>query len=90
MSTTVRRSYRTARLPPLVGVSGAAEILGIDKTTLYHWMEPGSGDFGPDKTRMIPPQRIGRRPVWVRHDVEIHRDQVGRRRARSRTKPPVA
>jgi hypothetical protein len=83
------RPWRTARLPELVGFAEACEILGVQKMTLKRWMEPGSGSslpgggYGPDKTRMIPPQRIRSGPVWVREDVERFRDEVGRQRARA-------
>jgi hypothetical protein len=38
----IRRSYRTPRIGPLVGVKGAALILDIAVTTVYLWIEPGS------------------------------------------------
>jgi hypothetical protein len=41
-SEAVRRSYRTASLPPCVGIDGAAEILDADRTTIYRWIRPGS------------------------------------------------
>jgi hypothetical protein len=76
----IYRAWRTSRLPPLVNAGGAAEILGIHVKTLYKWMRPGSGDFGPDMTHMIPPARLdGDGPaVWVREDVERHAAQIGR------------
>lgn len=83
--TTVRRPWRTQRLPPLVGYKGACEILGVKKMTLSRWLLPGSGkgsvSFGPDKTYMIPPARVESGPVWVRSDVERFALEVGRQRA---------
>lgn len=75
-----RRPWRTPRLPDLVGNKEACEILGIKKMTLRRWMEPGSGPFGPDKTRMIEPRRVDAGPIWVRSDVERFRDEIGRQR----------
>lgn len=55
----VRRSYRTARIPPLIGIKEVLLVLDIDKATIYRWMKPGSGLLGPDRTHMIPPAIIG-------------------------------
>lgn len=76
-----RRAWRTARLPELVGNAEACEILGISKRTLGRWMQPGSGEFGPESTYMIPWKTIRASPVWVREDVERFADEIGRRRA---------
>jgi hypothetical protein len=72
------RPWRTRRLPPLAGAKEAAAILGIHKTTLLAWLQPGSGMQGADKTRMIPPVRIDSGPVWVKEDVERLRDGLAR------------
>lgn len=80
-----RRSWRTNRLPPLVGSIEACEILGVQKMTLYRWMQPGSGNaessHGSDRTYMLTPQRIKAGPVWVRDDVERFASEIGRQRA---------
>lgn len=55
----VQRAYRTGRIGPLVGIVQVVKLLGIDRMTLRRWMQPGSGSLGPDRTRMIPPARIG-------------------------------
>lgn len=84
---SIRRPWRTPRLPPLVGAKGACEILGVQKMTLSRWMQPGSGvahkggGFGPDKTYMITPARVDSGPVWVRSDVERFAVLFGRQRA---------
>lgn len=75
------RPWRTPRLPELVGAQEACEILGIKKMTLYRWLQPGSGAYGPESTYMIQPMRIKAGPVWVRSDVERFRDEIGRQRA---------
>ena len=76
-----RRPWRTERLPPLVGVKAACAILGVHKTTFYKWLRPGSGNLGPDKTRMVPPRLTDSGPVWDRSDVERFAVEVGRQRA---------
>ncbi len=38
----IRRSYRTRRIAPLVGIKEVLLVLDIDKMTIYRWMEPGS------------------------------------------------
>ena len=76
-----RRPWRTPRLPDLVGAFEACQILGVQKSTLFRWMAEGSGDIGPDRTRMIPPKRIAAGPVWVREDVERFAREIGRQRA---------
>ncbi len=91
---TVTRPWRTFRLPRVVGVQGAAAILNVDKTTVYLWLKPGSGEghgFAPDDTYMIPPVRVGKTaddgdeddgwPVWDRQDIFEFARLVGRRRA---------
>ncbi len=88
---TVRRPWRTLRLPRVVGVQGAAAILNVDKTTVYLWLKPGTGSFGPDMTYMIPPVRVGKTaneadeddgwPIWDRQDVVDFAQLIGRRRA---------
>ena len=55
----VRRSYRTARLRPMVGPKECALLLGVDKMTFSRWRLPGSGPLGEKRTRMIPPARVG-------------------------------
>lgn len=77
--------WETEKLPPLVGGKGACEILGIQKMTLNRWLQPGSGDQGPEGTHMIPPARIEAGPVWVKADVEKFGEQIGRRRAPAAT-----
>jgi hypothetical protein len=85
---SVKRPWRTPRLPRVVGIKGACALLGVHKTTLNHWMEPGSGGLGPDKTYMIPPIRVGDGtdeddgwPIWVREDVVEFAKVYGRQRA---------
>lgn len=75
------RPWRTPRLPDLVGMQEATEILGVQKMTLHRWLQPGSGVHGPESTYMIEPKRIRSGPVWVKSDVERFRDEIGRRRA---------
>lgn len=92
----VKRSWRTARLPErIVGIKGASVILGVHKTTLNHWLEPGSGPrmgvpgLGPDRTYMIPPRRVWDGaseapdgwPIWDADDVEHFAKTLGRVRA---------
>lgn len=94
MEDKVLRPWRTFRLPRVVGVQGAAAILNVDKTTVYLWLKPGSGEgqgFAPDDTYMIPPVRVGKTaddrdeddgwPIWDRRDVFEFALLVGRRRA---------
>jgi len=76
-----RRPWRTPRLPELVGVKEACEILGVQKMTLNRWLRAGSGTLGPDHTYMIPPKRIEAGPVWARSDVERFAEEIGRQRA---------
>lgn len=85
-----RRPWRTARLPEhIVGTKGACKILGIHKTTLNNWLEPGSGKIGPDKTYMIPPRRVWDAegdvadgwPVWDAQDVYRFAAEIGRQRS---------
>jgi hypothetical protein len=76
-----------------VGSKGACKLLGVQKMTLFRWMEPNSGvtgaSFGPDDTYMIPPLRVGDGgdgeddgwPLWVREDVEQFAAEIGRMRA---------
>jgi hypothetical protein len=85
---SVKRPWRTPRLPRVVGIKGACALLGVHKTTLNHWMEPGSGTLGPDKTYMIPPRRVGDGsdeddgwPIWDRDDVVRFAVEIGRQRA---------
>lgn len=78
----VPRPWRTDFLPELVGFAEAVEILGIEKSTLRLWMQPGSGPHGPDGTRMITPQKLRATPVWVRADVERFKAEFGTRRRR--------
>lgn len=73
--------WKTARLPELVGAKGACELLGIQKMTLRRWLEAGSGEYGEERTYMIPPKRIEAGPVWVKADVEHFASEIGRRRA---------
>ncbi len=84
-AAVVRRSYRTARLPPCVGIDGAAEILGVERSTIYRWIKPGAGQIGEDRTYMMPPAMLegpGRRTMfWVREDVERFAEEIGRIRA---------
>lgn len=101
---TTRRPWRTARLPRVVGIKGASNLLGVHKTTLTKWMEPGSGELGPDKTYMVPPLRVGDGgdvddgwPIWAREDVVRFAQEIGRQRApvgqakrRSRSRDPEA
>lgn len=87
----VRRPWRTKRLHgQLVGIKGAADILGVDKSTVHQWLKPGSGELGPERTYMIPPARVDGEfstgktkgwPVWFRADVEFFDREVGRQRA---------
>jgi hypothetical protein len=80
--------WETDKLPELVGVKEACEILDVDKNTLYRWLKPSSGDgkvvtVDAQRSYMIPPKRISSGPVWVREDVERFRDEIGRQRARA-------
>jgi len=77
----IRRPWGTPDLPQLVGFKGACEILGVGRMTMSRWMRPGTGSFGPEQTRMVPPARIDSGPLWVRADVVRFRDEVGRQRA---------
>lgn len=76
----IERPWRTGRLPPLVGVSAVAEILGVYEKTIYLWMKPGTGPFGPDGTRIMEPRRMAAQdddgewqdtgwPVWAESDI---------------------
>lgn len=38
----IRRSYRTWRIGPLVGIAEVCIILELDRQTVYRWKEPGS------------------------------------------------
>lgn len=78
-----RRPWVTQSLPPLCGFKSACEILGVGRMSLSRWMQPGTGSFGPEQTRMVPPARIDSGPLWVREDLERFRDEVGRQRAPS-------
>lgn len=88
---TVQRPWRTLRLPPVVGIPGAAAILGVHATTIHLWLKPGSGSFPPDMTYMIPPARVGKTadedeepdgwPFWDRQDVVEFAQLLGRRRS---------
>ena len=89
------RPWRTPRLPRVVGIKGACAILGVHKTTLNHWLEPGSGPrmgergLGPDETYMIPPIRVWDGvsddpdgwPIWDAADIEHFAEKKGRIRA---------
>lgn len=81
-------SMNTSSVPDLVGAKDACAILGIDKMTLWRWQQPGSGkphsSHGDDDTYMITPQRVGKRAVWVRADVEAFARTIGRQRAPAR------
>ncbi len=46
----VKRSYRTSRLPALVGTEEVAKLLGVNRGTVHRWIEPGSD---PDATRQV-------------------------------------
>lgn len=65
-------------------------LLGVQKMTLNRWLRPGSGEFGPDQTYMIPPKYIAAGPVWVKSDVERFAEEVGRQRALAQPKEPVS
>jgi len=56
--------------PPngLVGLVGAAEVVGVSKQRVYQLIDAG---------RFLAPLALvdGRRPVWLRSDVERFRDQ---------------
>ena len=73
--------WRTPSLPPLCGFKSACEILGVGRMTLARWMQPDSGSFGSEQTRMVPPARIDSGPCWVRADVERFKVEYGRQRA---------
>ncbi len=85
------RPFRTSRLPELVGIAGACDILGVDKATLYRWLEPGTGELGPEGTYMVAPRRVRTPqadgswrdgwPVWAREDVYRFAEETGRQRA---------
>ncbi len=81
------RPWRTQRLPPLVGLKEAADIIDTTPNTLHRWLRAGSGNaessHGPDDTYMIEPRRLdgSKRPVWVRSDVEEFAKYYGRQRA---------
>lgn len=70
-----RNGYQTPKLPPLVGVKDACELLGVQKMTFNRWRQDGyfdvpSADPGPSQG-----------PVWVEGDVIAWRDKHGRKRA---------
>lgn len=97
-----RSRWSTTRLPPIVGVSGAAEILGVNRRTVSRWCIKDSGDKGPLRTRMPPWQTLDAddpgvtadtadddaRKLWVRRDVELFAEE--RRAADQRVAPPTA
>jgi hypothetical protein len=80
------RRWETTQLPELVGNAEALEILDVSKMQLNRWLRPGTGDFYPDGTYMIPPKRIAASPVWVRSDVERFAREIGRQRAKPKPK----
>jgi predicted DNA-binding transcriptional regulator AlpA len=71
-ATDIVRPWRTALLPPLVDLVVACEILGVTKATLYRWMKEGY---------MLEAAQAGRKPIWVREDVERFTEQYGRVRS---------
>ncbi len=75
-AAVVRRSYRTARLPPCVGIDGAAEILGVERSAIYRRLAAGT---------MIAPALLEgprrRNKFWVREDVERLAAEIGEKRA---------
>lgn len=74
----------------MVGITKAAEIVGVHPTQMAGYLRPGSGaktiwgGFGPEQTYMITPARLDDpvtgRPVWVREDVERFARDIGRKR----------
>lgn len=53
----------TDELPPLVGLRGAADILGVDPTNVR-------------RTAGLPaPREMERGPVWVRSDIEAFAEE---------------
>lgn len=91
----VVRPWRTPRIGRVVEPLGAAEILGIAKSTLYKWLQPGSGNgsgFPPDDTYLIPPVRAGKAAddnapdegtmIWDRGDIIEFAELKGRRHAK--------
>lgn len=88
IARTPPRKWKTERLPRVVGIKGASNLLGVHKTTLTKWMEPGSGELGPDKTYMVPPRRVDDGtgsedgwPIWDAEDVVWFAKEIGRQRA---------
>lgn len=82
-AATGPRSWRTPRLPELVGNKQACEILGVSKVTVGRWLEPGSGEghgFAPDDTYLIPPQLTSAGRVWAADDLRRFKASRGNRR----------
>jgi hypothetical protein len=79
----VARRWETEKVPRLVGVRGALEILGVQKMTLKRWRE---GELAvryfdvPSVQEIHGEEEPAGGPVWVRADVERWHSEHGRRR----------
>lgn len=74
--------WRTPELVgQIIGWQEALLILGVTYSTLWRWLEPGTGPHGPTGTYMIEPARITAGYVWFRCDVERFAQIRTRRRS---------
>jgi hypothetical protein len=67
-------TWKTEKLPALVGVAEACEILGVQKMTFKRWRDDGYFDIKPAD----PGPKQG--PVWVADDVRAWGEKNGRLR----------
>lgn len=65
--------WRTNRLPSLVGLTDAAEMLGVSRAQMYRWLEPGSGNRGARMTFLVPPREVEDVVLWTTSDIERFR-----------------
>lgn len=71
-----RSRWSTTRLPVLVGVKEACEILGVDRKQLDRWCEDGSGTNGLRRTKAPPWTQVAATKIWTRADVERFHDEL--------------
>ncbi|MDQ8044930.1 MAG: hypothetical protein REI11_10010 [Patulibacter sp.] len=76
-----RSPWTTPRLPPLVGVTTACEMVGCHRKQLARWCEPGSGSHGELATYAPAWVEVDGRRLWTRDDVETFAEQVALDRA---------
>lgn len=64
----------TTELPPLVGTTEIAEMLGVERRTVNQWRHRAkvARDAGNDSPSLLPPeaQVVSERPVWLRSTIE--------------------